>query len=80
MHLRSQSEIVCSGGLLLRLLALVSVKNRVFLLACNVWAMRCTALLCCAFVRPFTYGFSHVDKRWGHVSLSLLWYNVQLGF
>ena len=36
VHLRSHSGIVCFGGLLLNLDALVSVKNLVFLLACNV--------------------------------------------
>ena len=40
---------------LLRLLVLVSVKNRVFLLACNVWVMRCNALLCLAICRSFIY-------------------------
>jgi hypothetical protein len=37
VHLRSHSGIVCSGGLLLNVFALVSVKNIVSLLACNVW-------------------------------------------
>jgi hypothetical protein len=76
VHLRSQSRIVCSGGLLLRLPALVNVKNRVVLLACSVWVMRCTTLLSRAILRPFKYGFLHVDKRWGHVAMSLLWHNV----
>ena len=80
MHLRSRSGIVESGGLLLRLHALVSVKNWVHLLACSVWAMRCTSLLWCAIVRPFMRGFSHVDRICGHVSLSLLWHGVQLGY
>ena len=79
VHLRSHYGIVCLGGLLLRFHALVSAKNLVCLLACNVWVMRCTALLCLAILRPFKYGCSHVDKRWGHVSLSLRWHNVQLG-
>ena len=51
-----------------------------FLSACNVWAIRCTALLCLAILRPFRYRCSHVDKRWGHVSLSLFQHIVQLGF
>ena len=49
-----------------------TVYNRVFLLACDVWVIRCTALLCLAILRPFRYGCSHVDKTWDHVSLSLL--------
>jgi hypothetical protein len=28
-------------------------KNKVFMLACNAWVMRCTALLCCVILRPF---------------------------
>ena len=72
MHLRSHVGIVCSGFVFLILPMLVSVKNQVFLLACSVWAMRCTALLCLAILRASRYGCSHVDKRWGHVSLSLL--------
>ena len=45
VHLRSHSGIVCSGGVLFWWPALVSVKNRVFLLACSVWVM--SGLLCC---------------------------------
>ena len=45
MRWRSHSKIVGFGGLLLRLPALVNVKNLVFLLACNVWAVRCTTFL-----------------------------------
>ena len=52
--------------------ALVSVLNLVFLLVCNVWVMRCTALLCLAILSPLRYGCLHVDRRWGHVSLSFL--------
>ena len=52
----------------------------VFLSACNVWAMRCTALLCRAILSPLRNGCSHVDSRWGHVSRSFLWHSVQLGF
>ena len=36
VHLRSRFVTICSGVVLLRLHALVSVKNRVCLLACNV--------------------------------------------
>ena len=65
---------------MLRLPALVSVKNRVFMLACNVWVMRCIALLCHAILKPFKYGCSHVDNKWGHVFMSLRWHSIQLGF
>ena len=77
VHLSSQFETIWSGGLLLWLPASVNVKNHVSLLACSVWGMRWTALLCCAILRPFMNGFSHVDRWCG---VSLLWYNVQLGF
>ena len=77
MHARSQSCIVWSGGWLLKLLALVNVKNLVFLLACSVWVIRWTALLCLVILSPFKYGCSHVDSKWGHVSLSLFWHSVQ---
>ena len=30
--------------------------------------------------RPFMCWFSHVHRRWGHVSLALLGHRVQLGF
>ena len=68
---------ICVGGaiprllvvvvnLLLRLSALVSVKNLMFWLACNVWAVRCTALLCRAILRPFKYACSHGSiHNWG---------------
>jgi hypothetical protein len=79
-HLISHLGIVCSGIALLNVPAFVGVKNRVFLLAWSVWVTRCTALLCLAILSPFRYGCSHVDKRWGHVSLSSLWHRVQLGF
>ena len=59
MRWRSHSEIVGFGALLLRLPALVSVKNLVFLLACNVWVVRCFALLYHAILRPFKYACSH---------------------
>ena len=80
VHLRSHYGIVWFGGWLIRLQALVKVKNWVFSLAYSVWVMRWTALLCLAIHCPFKYGCSHVDNRWGHVSLSLLWHSVQLGF
>ena len=79
-HLISQSGIVCSGVMLLSFPALVSVKYQVFVLAWSVWVMRCTALLCLAIFNNFRYGCSHVDQRWGQVSLSFLWHKVQLGF
>ena len=41
VHLRSHFGIVCLGVVLLRLHALVSVKNQVCLLAYNVWVTRC---------------------------------------
>ena len=44
VHLRSHSRVACFGGLLLKVLALVNVKNLVFLLAFSVWVMRCIAL------------------------------------
>ena len=56
------------------------VMNLVFLFACGVWEMRCTAFLCLGTLSPFRYGCSHVDSRWGHVSCSFLWYSVHLGF
>ena len=80
VHWRSQSGIVWSWGWLGSIPALVRVKNRVFLLACRVWAMRWSALLCLAIRRPFKNGCSHVDSRCGHVSLSLVRHSVQLGF
>ena len=80
VHVRSHSGTVWSGGWLLMVPALASVKNLVFLLACNVWVIIWTALLCLAILRLFKYGCSHVDSRWGHVSLSFFWHSVQLGF
>ena len=80
VHLRSHFGIVCSGGLFLRWLGLVNVKNRVFLLACNVWIMRYIALLCRVILRPFKYGCLHVHRRCHHVTLSLRWHCVLLGF
>ena len=44
VHFMSHTQTICSGVALLRLPALVSVKNPVCLLACNVCVMRCTAL------------------------------------
>ena len=43
MHLKNQSRSVESGGLLLKLPSLVSMKKHVDLLACSVWTMRCTS-------------------------------------
>ena len=59
VHLRSHSGIVELGGLLLKLLALVNVKNMVDLLACSVWVTRCTALLWRDILRPSMCG-SHM--------------------
>ena len=56
------------------------MKNRVFLLACNIWVTKYTAFLCHAILKLFKYEFLHDDKRWGHVSLFLLCHNVHLGF
>ena len=56
------------------------MKNLVFLLACSVWVIGWTALLCLVIPSPFKYGCSHVDSRWGHVTLSVLLHSVQLGF
>ena len=77
---RSQSGTVSSGGWLLWLHALVNVKNMMFLLACSIWVIKWTTLLCFVILSPFKYKCSHVDSRWGHVSLSLLLHSVQLGF
>ena len=41
--------------------------------------MRCTDLLWRAILKPFRFGCSHIDKKCGHVSMSFLWHNVQLG-
>jgi hypothetical protein len=46
VQLSNHYGIVWSRDLLLILPALVSVKKRVFLLACSVCVMRCTALSC----------------------------------
>jgi hypothetical protein len=80
VHASSHSGTVDSCGRLLRCPALVFVRNRVCLLACNVCVIICTALLCLAIRRPFKNGCLHVDSRCGHVSLSFLWHSVQLGF
>ena len=58
---------------------LISVKNHVNLLAYSDWAMRCIALLWRDILRPFMCWFSHVDRRWGHMSLSLLGHIMLLG-
>ena len=80
VHWSSHSAIVCSCSWLLMWYALVKVRNLVFLFACIVWEMRCTALLCLAILSPFRYGCSHVDSRWGHVSHLFLWHRVHLAF
>ena len=63
-------------------MALISGSYFVYLWerACNVWVMRCIALLWRAILRPFRYGCSPIDSKWGHVSLSFLGHSVQLGF
>ena len=40
------------------------------------------APLCCGeqLFSLLDRGVSHIDSRWGHVSLLFLWHNVQLGF
>jgi hypothetical protein len=80
VHWSSHSGIVCSCGWLLKCHAFVSVKNLVFLLACSVWVIRWTALLCRAILSPLRKGCSHEDSKWGHVSRSFLWHSLQLGF
>ena len=55
-------------------------RSECFLRACNVWVIRCRALLCLAILNPLRYECSHVDRMWGHVSLSLRGHNVQLEF
>jgi hypothetical protein len=72
VHLSSHSRIIKLGGLLLKFHALISVRNLVNLLACSVWAMRCITMLWHDILRPFMRGFSHVERRWGHASLSLM--------
>jgi hypothetical protein len=67
------------GGAFAWVHALISVKNRVNLLACNVWTIRCTTLLYMDILRPSRCWLSHVDRRWGHVSLSFLKQSIQLG-
>ena len=42
--------------------------------------MRWTAWLWRAILNPLRYGCSHMDSRWGHVSLSCRRQSVQLGF
>ena len=76
VHRSSHSKIVESNGLLLKFHVLISVKNHVNLLVCNVWAMGYTVLLWCDILRPFMCWFSQVDRRWGHVSLALSRHSV----
>ena len=33
--------------------------------------MSCMALLCFEICRPWMYLFVHLDRRWGHVSISM---------
>ena len=79
-YLSIQFGIVWLGGLLLISPALASVNKQVFMLAWSVCVIRWTALLCLEILRPFRWGCSHNERRCGHVSLSLLWHSVQLGF
>ena len=80
VHLSSHFGTIESSGLLLKLHAWVCVKISVDLLACGIWAMRCIAMLWRDIRKPFMCGFSHVERRCGHVSLPLLGHKVQLGF
>jgi hypothetical protein len=52
VHLSNHFGIVWSWNLLLILLALINVKKWVFLLACSVCVIRCTALSCLEILRP----------------------------
>ena len=49
------------------------------LLACSVCAIRWTALLCQAIHNPLMCWFVRVERRWGHMSLSLFVHTIQLG-
>ena len=80
VHLSSCFGIVESDGFLSNFLPFINVKNHVDLLASSVWAMRCTALLWPDILRPLMCWFSHVDRRWGHVSLAFWWQRVQWVF
>ena len=71
MYLSSHFKTIELGGLLLKFHAMISVRNLVNLLDCSVWTMRCTTLLWHDILRPFMREFSHVERRWGHVSLPL---------
>lgn len=57
VHLSGHSKSVESGGLLLKFLALISVKNWLNLLAGSVWTMRCTTLLWRDIPRSLMCGF-----------------------
>ena len=50
-----------SGGAFAWVPALISDKNHVNLLACNVWTIRCRTLLYMGILRPSRYWLSHVD-------------------
>ena len=34
-------------------------------------AISCTTLLCLEISRPWMYLFVHLDRRWGHVSITM---------
>lgn len=72
VHPSSHYGMVELGGLLFKFHGLISVEDHVTLLACSVRAMRCIILLRHDMMRPFVYSFSHVDRKWSHMSLALL--------
>ena len=53
VHLSHRFGIVESCGLSSRFLVFITMKNRVNVLACSVWARKCTALLWRDIFRPF---------------------------
>ena len=57
--------------MLLLVLLVTIVRNLVNLLACDAWAMEWLALLCLAIVSSLMCWFVHLDRKFGHVSLSL---------
>ena len=58
--------------------AWINIKNLVDLLACSVWAIRLATLLCRVIHNPVMCCFAHVQRRWGHVSLSMCVHNIKL--
>ena len=46
-------------------------------LACRVWTIKRTASVCLAILSPLICWFAHVDKKYDHVSLSLLGHTMQ---